>query len=369
MSSANQSNGHRVEQGAASIDAAEDMVGGDGFETALHRTKARAAADRGREELAKQHKKQFAKLRYPEFGANSQLRKDEAEEIDDTLQTVARRNLVLLEDLINAGLTIPLDLGTLRWEWEDIDDMGDANVDMTGTAGGGEEVPDYQENGQPLPLVHKSVYFNRRKLEASRTRGDPIDTTAVAQSTRSVRETLEAGVANGYPDITVQGDTIYGYTNHPDRGTVSANTSYDSASADDMIDDAMRVVEAIEDQNMGGSDIVFYYGRQPYQEVRAKSAGTDDKRGVLDLIRERLETEDGFPGVSFRRADYLDDGEAVAVEMSEMSVELAQVSDMQVVEWEDSGGWQLHYKVLGSMIPVVKSDRNGNTGIAHLTGA
>jgi len=360
--------GHTVASGGATIDAAEDMTGGDGFETALLRTKINAAQERGQEELANNLKREYAKQRYPEFGANTQLRKDEAEEIDDQLKTVARRNLVLLQDLIDAGLTIPLDLGTLRWEWEDIDDMGDALVDMTGTTGGGEDVPDYDENGQPLPLVHKSVYFDRRKLEASRKRGEPIDTTAVSQSTRAVRERLENGIANGYPGITVQGDTIYGYTTHPDRATVSANAAYDSASSDDMIDDQMRLIEALEDQNLGGSDIMVYMGRQPYQDIRAKNAGTDDKRGVLDLVRERLESEDGFPGVSFRRADYLDDNEAVAVEMNEMTVELANVSDFQVVEWEDSGGWQLHYKVLASMIPVLKSDRNGNMGLAHLTG-
>lgn len=353
-----------IAPGGASIDAAEDLTGADGFEAAVAHSKWRRAAANGDEKTAKRAMAAHAKYR-----ANAgQLRRDEYEQIDETVKTVARQQLVALGDLLSRGLTIDLDLGTLRWTWEDVDDTGDASVDMAGTTGANEDVPDFAETGIPLPLVHKSFYFNKRKLMASRKKGEPVDTTMAAQSTRSVREKLEDIVFNGIPEIVQDGDQVYGYTTHPDRGTVAGNATWDAATSDNIIDDVLGTVEAIEDQNLGGSELAFYINRQSYQEARAKNAGTDDKRGVLQLLRDRLESEEGFPGVTFKRADYLDDGEAVAVELNPMTVEVAVASDFQTVEWETNGGWTVHNKVLAGMMPVLKSDRAGNMGIAHLTG-
>jgi hypothetical protein len=353
-----------IAPGGAAVDAVEEMTGGDGFEAAVAHSQWRRAVATNNEKLAKR-----AMAVHQNYRANAgQLRRDEYEQIDQTVKTVARQQLVALGDLLSRGLTIDLDLGTLRWTWEDVDDTGDADVDMAGTTGANEDVPDFDETGIPLPLVHKSFYFNRRKLMASRKKGEPIDTTMAAQSTRSVREKLEDIVFNGVPGLLQDGDQVYGYTTHPDRAQPTANATWDGATADNIIDDVMSTVEGIEDQNLGGSEIAFYVCRQSFQEARAKNAGTDDKRGVLQLLRDRLESEADFPGVTFRRADFLDDGEAVAVEMNPMTVELAVASDFQTVEWETNGGWTVHNKVLASMMPALKSDRNGNIGISHLTG-
>lgn len=374
MSTSSNGNGNAAQTGgmaagSASVDPVETMQDGGGFEQALAHSQARRFEAQGNEQAALEAKKRYAAQKYPEYGANSQLRKDEWSQIDDALKTVARQQLVALGDLIGRGLTINLDLGTLRWEWEDVDDTGDAEVDMAGTTGANEDAPDFLESGIPLPLVHKSFYFHKRKLQSSRNRGQPLDTTMVSQSTRAVREKLEDIVFNGSA-ITAEGDSVDGYTTHADRGQVAGNADWSAGatSADNMIDDVMRTIEAIEDQNLGGSEIVCYIARQQFQEIRAKNAGTDDKRGVLQLVRDRLESEGDFPGVTFKRADYLDAGEAVAVEMNPETVQLAMASDFQTVEWESDGGWTIHNKVLASMMPVLKSDRNNNIGIAHLTG-
>lgn len=365
MSTNKQTSGqHRMAAGGPQVDTADDLSGASGYEAAKAHSVWRAATNRGQERLAQQAKEQYAAQRY---GAQTQLRRDEAERLDDTVMSVARQNLVALGDLMQRGLTIDLDLAAHKWTFERVDDTSAADVTMAGTTGGNEDVPDFDEVSTPLPLAHKSFYFHRRKLEASRTRGEPLDTTMAAQSTRQVRETLEDGVFNGY-DVTVDGDSPDGYTTHSQRGQVTGNATWDGATADNMIDDVMRTIEAIEDQNKGGAEIMFYIDRQGFQEIRAKNAGTDDKRGVLQLVRDRLESEADFPGVQFKRADYLDDGEAVAVEMSPETVELAVVSDFQTVEWESDGGWTIHNKVLAGMTPVLKSDRNNNIGIAHLTG-
>lgn len=349
----------------ADIDRAEDMAGGRGFQQAVAHSEYQLAKYRGDSRLEAQA---LQKVRH--FRANSQLRKDEWKRIDDSLKRVSQQTRVLVQDLIDAGLTIPLDLGTLRFEWEDVDDTGDAAIDMSATEGGEEDLPDFGLNGVPLPIAHKSARFNARKLRASRNRGEPLDTTTVTQATRAVNEKLEDVLVNGVPNLTVDGDSVDGYTTHPDRAAVTGNADWtvDSTTADNMIDDVMSTIEALENQNRGRVNVNFYIDRSRFQAIRAENAGTDDKRGVLQLVRDRLESEGDFPGVTFKRADFLSAGEAVAVEMVEDNVQLAVPSDVQTVEWGSQGGLVQHVKVMASMIPVLKSDRAGQMGLAHLTG-
>lgn len=362
MSASTQSPGN-ADGYPADVDPADDMAGGRGFQEAVAHSEYRLAKFREDTRLEAQ-----ALQKVRTFRANSQLRKDEWKRIDDALKRVSTQTRVLVQDLINAGLTVPLDLGVLRFEWEDVDDTGDAELDMSATEGGAEDLPDFGLNGVPLPIAHKSFRINARKLRASRNRGEPLDTTAATQSTRAVNEKLEDILVNGVTGLTVDGSGIDGYTTHSDRGQVTGNATWDAASADNMIDDIMSTIENLEDQNRGRAPVNFYIARQNFQEIRAKNAGTDDKRGVLQLVRDRLMSEGDFPGVTFKRADFLGDGEAVAVEMVEDTVQLAVPSDVQTVEWDAQGGLVQHFKVMASMIPVLKSDRNGNMGLAHLTG-
>lgn len=352
------------------IARAQDMTGGVGFEAACRHSEVRLAKHRGDEKAMKKAAQNYAAYKtHKKFGGNSQLRKDEWKQIDDALVRVAQDQIVAIRDLQALGLTIPLDLGTLRWEWEDMDEFSDATLDMAAESSGDEDSPNFTENGVPLPLAHKSFRFNLRKLRASRRRGEPLDTASVSAATRKVVELLEDVIFSG-ASLTVEGDTIYGYTNHPDRNTVAGNATWDGASADNIIDDVMRTVEAVEDDNFGpgNSGYLCYVARQNYQEARAKSAGTDDKTGVLEHLRERFASEEDMPDVRFRRADHLADGNAVLVKPTEETVQLAVPSDIQPVEWESNGGMTLHGKVLGSMLPVLKSDQSNQMGLAHLSG-
>ena len=352
------------------IARAEDMTGGVGFEAAVQHSQMRLAKHRDDESAHRKAAKNYAAFKtHKKFGGNSQLRKDEWKQIDDALVRVARDQLVMVRDLQQAGLTIPLDLGTLRWEWETMDDFGDADLDMAAESTSDEDAPNFEENGVPLPLAHKSWRYNLRKLRSSRNRGEPLDTASIAQATRSVVERLESLLANGV-SMTVAGDQIYGYTNHPDREPVAGNATWDGATRDEIVDDVMRTVEGVEDNNFapGNTGFLFYLAKNSYQAVRAKDSGTDSKSGLLQHLRERFASEEDLPEVRFRRADYLPDGSGVLVKPTEETVQLAVPSDIQPVEWESNGGMTLHGKVLGGMIPVLKSDQSGNMGLAHLSG-
>lgn len=369
----------QVDGGPAEVSSADSMSGGTGFNKLVAHSVYRLAKYQGNDRLAKQAKKELAKHRQQQrqqaanvggFQTNAQLRKDEWKQMDTTLTAVARDNTMGIQTLRNSGLEVPMDLGNLRFEWEDVTDFGDAEVDMAATSGDDEDTLRYENNGVPLPLVHKSFRINMRRLRASRNRGQPLDTAGIDAATASVSRKLE-DILYGGNSITVDGDSISGLTDFADRQTVSGNATWDGASADNMVDDVMRTVEALEDAKAlpGQSGYAMFVARQNYQEIRAKNSGTDNKEGVLELIRRRFESEEDLPTeVRFIPVDRLSEGNAVLVKPSERYVQLPMPADIQIVEWESHGGMVRHFKVMGSVIPALRSDLSGNSGVAHLSG-
>jgi len=348
------------------VDDARDLGDGGsiGFQKLVAHSRLRVALDRGDKQLAKNALQTINKLQ-----TNSQLRDGEWDRLSETLKRVAQDQLVMTEELRDRGLEVPLDLGVLEYGYEDVSEFDEADVDMAATAAGDEDSLDFGQENTPLPIVHKSFYINRRRLRASRRTGQPLDTAGVAAATRVVSEKIEEIIANG-TSITIDGNTVDGLTSYTPRETVTGNTDWGSASTDDIIDDVMSTVEALEDAKHypGNTGYLSLVAKNQFQEARAKSAGTDDKRGVLQLIRDRLSDEEDMPEVTFRRADHLDDGQVVLMKPVEDVFELPMPADIQTVQWESSGGMRQHYKVMGSIMPAPRSDRNNNCGIAHLSG-
>jgi hypothetical protein len=188
-------------------------------------------------------------------------------------------------------------------------------------------------------------------------------------ATTAVSRKLE-DILYGGNSITVQGDSVQGFTDFTDRQTVAGNATWDGASADNIIDDVMRTIEALEDAKAlpGRTGYQMMVARQNYQEARAKNSGTDDKKGVLEHLRERMQTEDDVPEVSFQPVDRLSEGNAVLAKPTERYVQLPMPADIQTVQWESNGGWTRHFKVVGSVMPALRSDTAGNSGVAHLSG-
>ncbi|MDY6778994.1 MAG: major capsid protein [Halobacteria archaeon] len=365
-----------IDDGPAEVSSAGNLEGGSGigYQKLVAHSQYRLAQYRGDEDLARQAKQVLAayqKQVFQEgFSTNDQLRKDEWKRMNDVLTAVARDNTLGLDTLRDRGIEVPLDLGVLRFEWEDVDDFGEADVDMAATAGGNEDTLDFANNGIPLPIVHKSFRLNLRKLRSSRNRGQPLDAAGVEAATAAVTRKLE-DILYGGNSITVDGDSIAGFTDFADRQSVSANQAWSGASSDEMIDDVLRTVSALEDAKAlpGQSGYDFLIARQNYQEIRGKNAGTDDKRGVLQLLRDRLEQEEALPSqVRFFPVDRLSEGNAIMVKPTERYVQLPMPADIQTVQWESMGGMVQHWKVMGAVFPALRADQQGNSGVAHLSG-
>lgn len=343
----------------AGVMAAEELNGTDGFAQAVAKSRVHSALRAGRDPDPD------ALAAAEQFASNASLTEGEWRSMDDRMVETAQDALNVVDDLRGRGLTIDTDLGTLIHEFQRTDTFDGWEVDMGAETRGQDEEAGFDLQGVPLPIVHKSFNVNRRQLLASRKTGQPLDTTNVARATRAVSEGLEDMVLNGW-NGQVQGETVDGLTTHPDRNVIVGSNWTDDANvgADAIRGDILTAIETLEADNYGpeGTGYIMWVARENYQELRRRDTGTDQERGLLQRVNEELDMLD------IRRADHLDPGEAVMLKPISEVIEIAVASDIQTVEWESHETFTNHFKVMASMTPVVKSDRAGQSGIAHLTG-
>jgi hypothetical protein len=85
-----------------------------------------------------------------------------------------------------------------------------------------------------------------------------------------------------------------------------------------------------------------------------------------------------YPGVSVRdrvtnvagitdggTLDYLTGYQVLLVQQTSDVVREVIGMDITTLQWETNGGLLLHYKVMAILVPQLRKDINGNTGIVH----
>ena len=287
------------------------------------------------------------------------LRKEEFERLDTALVRVAQERLNGIADLRTAGLIRNLgSLGVLIDQFEQVSEFTAASQDMDVITEGDEDTAAFTLNSVPIPITHKSFRVSLRHLEASRTIGAPIDTTNIELATRQVVEKLEDTLFNG-GDVVVGGNSIFGYTNHPDRNTGALVAPWTSVGTRDIIRDVINMVKALEGDAMFGP-YMFYVPIAFWSELK-DDYKADSERTFLERIRAI------DPITDIKPTKALTGSIAVAVQLTSDVVDLSIGADIQTVEWQAMGGLLTRFKVLTAQAPRVKSDALGQSGVVVFT--
>jgi len=290
---------------------------------------------------------------------NTLLRKDEWEMLDDRVVEIAANILNGIADLRAAGLTVPLGgLGVLVSQYETVSDMTDASVNMAAEVDDEEDRIDFDLVGVPVPIISKSFRIDIRSLAASRQNGGMLDTTHVDTATRKVAEMLEQILFAGSA-IVQRGQSIYGYTNHPNRNTVGGGADWGTAA--NIIPNVTAMIGALIGDNMYGPYRMYLHPDQ-YIQTMALNASTS-----VPILRT-IESMPGMGAGSVKPTNYVTAGQGVLVAMSRDVVDLAIGQDILPVEWDTKGGLVTRWKILCAMVPRVKADAGGKSGLAHITG-
>ena len=171
-------------------------------------------------------------------------------------------------------------------------------------------------------------------------------------------EQLTLGVASSY---AYGGGTIYGYTNL--LGRLTAAMTLPTAVG---WTGATTVGEIL--TMRGQSTAAFHYGPWVLYNSPNWDNYLDNDYSTAkgdNTLRDRLKKIEGIEDV--RTLDYLTAYQMVLVQMTSDVARLVIGADITTVQWETQGGMQLNFKVMCIMVPQLRTDYNGNTGIVHGT--
>jgi len=292
---------------------------------------------------------------------NDVLRKDEWSQLDNTLIDVARKRLVAVQELQSRGLTYNIGngLGTTILEWEQVSDMDAADVSMSGVTEGERDILDFTLQSMPLPIIHKDFSINIRKLEASRTTGQPLDTAQAEMAMRLVMEQTESMVFAGHA-TRAGANQIYGLTTEPNRNTGTTTNNWDSsATGADYLTDVLAAQGQLQTDHMYGP-----YGIFTTQLAFARMQN-DYVTGYPKTILSRLLELDGVEFIKPSRDLAADT--FVLVQLTNDVIDEVVGLQPTVVSWETQGGMTMNFKVMSIMIPRVRSTKSNQSGVSHRT--
>jgi len=288
------------------------------------------------------------------------LRKDDWKYLDEAIVKAAKPRLRAVADLRGRGLqfVIPGGMGKTVLETERMGDINDASISMDALRENENDRPHFDLTNLPLPVIHKDFQYSARQIQASRQGGSPLDTETAAAASRKVAEMAEKLLLGRVATYTYGGGTIYGYTNFPQRilMTLTAPTAagwVGSTILNELL--AMRQL----------SQDAFHYGPWMLYNSPAWDRYLDDDFKALGDIttRERIKKVAGFEDL--KTLDYLTNYDLMMVQMTGDVIREVVGLDFTTVQWETSGGLQLNFKVMAILVPQLRADINGNTGVVH----
>lgn len=308
--------------------------------------------------------KKAASYRAVPIQTNATLRRDEWKQLDDALVGISEHRLGGIQDLIDKGLTYNLGnaMGTTVLEWHDVSDALEADMTMDGVTRALGDRPEYTTNYLPLPIIHADYELNARTLAASRSLGNPLDTTLAERAGRKVNEKLENMLFTA-TTYSFGGGTIYSYLNYPNRNTVTLSQNWDASgkTAAEIITDVMSMKQAlINNYQYGPYQIYVPTAYETVLDEDYDTSGTSTQ-----TIRDRILKIGNIQGIKV--VDTLPANNVLMVQMTSDVVRLVRGMGLQNVEWQVEGNFITKYKVMTIQVPQIRSDQGGHCGIAHLS--
>lgn len=291
------------------------------------------------------------------------LRKDEWKQLDEGLIEEGLDRLRFIADLMALGLVVPITnaMGTTQFDWEDVSEMEDAVVSLDGLARSDKDTLEFDLSSIPLPITHRDFDINLRRLNASRTRGEALDTTKARVAGRKVAEKLEDVGINGGP--TYGGNAIFGLTNHPDRNTggFDSGTAW-SASAKtgaQIILDIGTMKTQLHTEGFYGPFNIYIPGNTDTK------LDEDYTAGYPKTIRERILSVDSVNAIT--TLDKLTADNVVMVQMTRDVVVLLNGEGIQTIQWDLYGGFSVGFKAFAIQVPLIRSTQSDKCGVYHMS--
>lgn len=313
-------------------------------------------------------------LSIPSLRALSPLSDKAQVMVDKAVVEVGLERLTFAADLMAEGLTfsLPDPLSVTQLEWDKGSKAGTAQRTMSPAARGENQLLDRKHARLPIYLTTDDFSIGIRTLKMSERVGQPLDTSLIKQATRRVNESIEDAAINGATTLDGQVLTVGGYTapgllNAPNANAYALSVNWAGANTvgttgPAMVNDVLGMI--------GAAQADRKYG--PYNLYLGTLAGNtiegDFKVNTTDTIRERLERVTvGGRNIRIRVADRMPNAatgvQVALVQMTSDVVEIVNGQPPTVIPWTSLDGFTLYWLVMAIMVPRMRDDYDGNSGV------
>jgi hypothetical protein len=300
----------------------------------------------------------------PQLRALRPMPEDAQKLIDDSVVRVGLDRLTVVRDLIEAGLVynLPDPMSVLALQWDRMNEVGNAQRTMIPKTRGERQMPDRDAVSIPIYMTFDDFSLGIRTLRASERVGAPLDTTLFEMATRRVNELIEDAAING-AGLQVNGATTPGLLTAPNVNTqaYSGGESWTLAAHDgeDILGDVSNMLGKLEDDKMYGEKTLYvptaYFRKLTTTDFKAQSA--------LTILQRLEEIRTGNRNLRIRAADMLPTDRTVMVEMNSSVIQEIIGQQPIPISWSDGPGFERYYMVMAFVIPRVKDNYTGQSGI------
>ena len=302
--------------------------------------------------------------------------------IDRAVVEVGLQRLTMAADIMAAGLTYPLSdpLSVIQLEWNTQSKIGAAQRTMRPDSRMESKKPIIAPTRLPIYLTTDGFEIDIRTLKVSQRVGTPLDTSIVKQCVRAVNEAVEDATINGATTLDGQPLVDAGYSAPGVLNAPNANTQALTAAAwsqahpvgATIFAEVMSMIAKLQGDKKFGP-YRLYIPTNIGNAIDADWAATNSQ-GLT--IRQRLLQIDALQAI--RVADLLPSGTAVTdpigakvalVQMTSDVIDIVTGQNPTVIPWTSLDGFTIYNLVMAILIPRVKTDADGNSGICIGTTA
>jgi len=304
-----------------------------------------------------------------QVNAKGTLRRDEWKALDEALITIAEQRLTGVQYLINRGLTYNLGnaMGTTVLEYHDVGDALVAELSMDAVTRTQGDRQEFNSVYLPIPIIHVDYSINQRALAASRSLGNPLDTSMAERATRKIMEKREDLLFTD-TDYSYGAGHIYSFLNFPNRiypggsGSKSITNSSDwslaATTGADIRDDVLEMKQKSIDHHFYGPWALMI----PTNYETKLDEDYSDSKGS-STIRDRIMSINNIQDIVV--IDDLPDSHVVLVQLTSDVVRIVQGMAPQNIQWQTQGGFVNKFKVIAIQVPQIRADQNGYTGLVE----
>lgn len=298
------------------------------------------------------------------IGNASPIPLDAWRRIDTRARDIQRDVLVVFNRLAAASQT-PVSIADLVAYYPQVSDSGEVQVSMDGRHVVKEDQANVKYVGTPVPVFTSHAGFGWRQMEVIRKGGGVIDTKTIGNSQRKVAEFLEDMALNGRSGIVVNGMTIYGLRNFPQRNTGTHGLTLNGATGAQWVTTFKAMIDLLVGDNAFGKVTVFMnWSDHVYASLTEFTAGYP--KTILQRLREIEQIADIVPASKVPANELIGIADLGSGGWGSVLNAMPMVTRPKVRQNPED---DYVFGVLASAAMQFEADYDGKSQIAHLTQA